>query len=113
MVENNDIYNVRLYLENTKNNLTKKESGITSSDFFLNIPIIKTGKKIEDYVNVEKDVFKTQMERQNINPLFIELSFFNSIKYVSRPDDINILTYATEYDFIETKANKYFIQINK
>lgn len=113
MTENTDIYAVKLYLENTDGNLTKKESGITSSDFFLNIPIIKTGKKIEDYVNVEKDVFKTQMERQNINPLFIELSFFNTIQFISKPDDINITTYTTDFNFIETKANKYNIQINK
>lgn len=113
MNENEDIYSVKLYLENTSNNLTKKESGITSSNFFLNIPLVKTGKKIEDYINIEKDPFKTQMERQNINPLFIEFSFFNTIQSISKSDDINILSFTNDYNFIETKADKYQIQINK
>jgi len=48
-------------------------------DFYLPVFITKTGNLME-YVNVDSDDTIFTMERQEINPYFIEFKFFDTIK---------------------------------
>ena len=74
-------------------------------DFFITLPIYKT-EDLEGYVDVEKDPLKTVVNRQLINPYFIELGFFENIK--------SVLSGNSEARFnVEEKSEKYGIAINK
>ena len=55
------------------------------SDFFVNFSLTKTIDLI-DYVNVYQDPFRTQIDRQLINPFFIELDFFSTIQNIENQD---------------------------
>lgn len=50
------------------------------SDFFVNISLEKTIKPIESYIFINKDNFTSKIERNEFNPFFNELHFFNDIK---------------------------------
>ena len=74
-------------------------------DFFITLPIYKT-QDIEGYVEVEKDPLKTVVNRQLINPYFIELGFFENIN--------SVLSGSSQAKFnVEEKSQKYGIDINK
>jgi hypothetical protein len=95
--------------------LNKKPGGIAQpngslsdqnhSDFYINIPIIRSHKKFDDYINVEKDPLRTIITRQNINPYFFEFAFFETIKEIKSTGNIN--------ENIEEKSKLYNITINK
>lgn len=81
-------------------------------DYFINIPIQRTIKKFDDYIQIDKDSFKTSIQRQNFNPFFIELSFFETIKSTGTSGlTIDLSTYK-DTEKIVTKANIYDIKIN-
>lgn len=48
------------------------------NDFYLNIPLYKNSN-IEEYIDVQQQEGVQTIERQNINPYFIEYSFFDTI----------------------------------
>lgn len=85
---------------------------INQKDYFINIPITRTYKKFGDYINVEKDPFRTTIDRQSFNPYFIELSFFESIKAISNTGN-TMITITNSNENIEEKSSLYSIIINK
>ena len=52
---------------------------LPQNDFFLPVFITRTGDLVE-YVNITRDDTIFTMERQEVNPWFIEFSFFDTIK---------------------------------
>jgi len=74
-------------------------------DFFITLPVYKT-QDLEGYVSVEKDPLKTSINRQFINPYFIELGFFENIKSVLSGNSNSQLS-------VEEKSQQYGIDINK
>lgn len=59
------------------------DSGATSSvpfnDFWLNIPLYRTHQLL-DYVDVSKDDRIQKIDRQEINPFYLEYAFFDNIQ---------------------------------
>ena len=68
------------------------------SDFYINVPLFKKIKLTDEYVDISVDPTKHTIQRQLINPYFIELGFFENIESISQ---------------IEEKSKKYNIKINK
>jgi hypothetical protein len=54
---------------------------ISDNDWFLTIPIYKSTSS-DGYVVINKDNFIYKIERQNINPYFYELGFFETIEQI-------------------------------
>lgn len=54
---------------------------ISDNDWFLNLPLYKSVNSI-DYVEVNRDNFTYKIERQEINPYFYELGFFETIEQI-------------------------------
>lgn len=73
------------------------------SDWYVVVPFFKTNRLVDEYVHTYIDPFKTKMERQLVNPYFIELGFFEDIQSYSASTGVNI----------ETKAPAYNIPVNK
>lgn len=59
-------------------NSDKVVRAYNDKDFFLNIPLYKTFK-IEEYIDVKQQENIETVERQQFNPYFIELGFFDSV----------------------------------
>jgi len=53
-------------------------SDIPFNDFYLNIPLYKT-YQVMDYVDVQKDNRIQRIERQEVNPFYLEYAFFDNI----------------------------------
>jgi len=84
-------------------------SGVLSDsydkDFFITLPIYKT-QELDGYVSVGKDPLRTVVERQLINPYFIELGFFENIKSVLSGN-------SKSQSSVQEKSQKYGIDINR
>ncbi len=53
-------------------------SDIPFNDFYLNVPLYKT-YQVMDYVDVQKDNRIQKIDRQEINPFYLEYAFFDNI----------------------------------
>jgi hypothetical protein len=73
-------------------------------DFYINIPIFKENV-ISDYVNVFIDPTKLEIERQFINPYYIELGFFKNITSILKESSNNKSS-------VEEKSYNYNLKIN-
>jgi hypothetical protein len=73
-------------------------------DFYINIPIFKEDV-ISDYVNVFIDPTKLEIERQFINPYYIELGFFKNISSILKENSNN-------KNSVEEKSYNYNLKIN-
>tara|TARA_B100000963_G_scaffold359490_1_gene386964 strand:+ start:3031 stop:3351 length:321 start_codon:yes stop_codon:yes gene_type:complete len=74
-------------------------------DFYITLPMYLT-KDLQDYVEVSIDPLKTTIDRQLINPFFIELGFFENIE--------SVLSGNTKtQNSIQEKSPKYGIDINR
>ncbi len=85
-------------------------SGQNTSDFYLNIPVNLTYKTYDEYINVDKDKTIMVFQRQEINPFFIELGFFSSIKATGHSGNTN--SYLKEETIYE-KSKDFNITINR
>lgn len=54
-------------------------SDIPFNDFYLNVPLYKT-HEVMDYVDVQKDNRIQQIDRQEVNPFYLEYAFFDNIQ---------------------------------
>lgn len=79
-----------------------------SKDWYITIPFVMTNKIVDDYVHTYMDPFKTVIQRQMVNPYFMDYGFFETIKSFSS----NTETAGSEL-FIDTKSKIYNIDINK
>lgn len=98
--------------------LDKRELGIlqpngsygkkNNKDWYLTIPFVRTEKIVDDYIHLYMDPFRTSIQRQMVNPYFMDYGFFETIiSFSSSTQNVN----SSEY--IETKSKIYNIDINK
>jgi len=73
-------------------------------DFYITIPIFKQ-EVVSDYVNVFIDPTKLEIERQFINPYYIELGFFKNISSILKENSKN-------KNSVEEKSYNYNLKIN-
>jgi hypothetical protein len=101
-------FKIELFIDKRPNGILQPNGtlGIQNhSDFYINVPLNRDITLFEDYVNIAIDPFRTMIERQLINPYFIELGFFETV---------NSVTASTKtLSPIIDKAKQYDITINK
>ncbi len=110
-----NILHIKLFLDSRNNGIVQPNGGLStvhSGDFYINIPLTRTYKKFDDYINVEKDKSKSIILRQNFNPYFIELSFFETIKAISNTGD-TFVSVSNPQESVEQKAKLFNITLNK
>lgn len=97
----NDPIEYKLYIDYIPDKGIRRKNGIIADtpekDFYINLSIYKN-IQIDDYVDVEIDPLTLHVERQLINPYFIELGFFERIE---------------DLDDLEDRAGDLNININK
>lgn len=103
-----NIMQVQVSINKIKGGIVQPDGSLglsNSKDFYINIPLIKTYKKIDDYINIDKDPLKTQINRQLINPCFLEFLFFETVKGIQNTNNPS--------EGIIEKAKQFNITINK
>lgn len=96
---------IELFIDKRPNGILQASgmlSNQNATDFYVNVPISRNITLFEDYVNIATDPFRTAIDRQLVNPYFIELGFFETIDAVSGTTSS-----------ITEKAITYGITINK
>lgn len=76
----------------------KKFANVPESDFYINVPLFRKVNLIDEYVNIYVDPSQLTVERQLINPYFIELGFFQTVNSES-----NIINQANKFGIIVNK----------
>jgi hypothetical protein len=102
------ILKIELFIDKRPNGILQPNGTLgikNSSDFYVNIPLVRDITLFEDYVNIALDPFRTSIQRQLINPYFIELGFFETVDSISSSTQSN--------SAITSKSVKYGITINK
>lgn len=74
------------------------------SDWYVVVSFFQSKNIVDNYIHTYMDPFRTTMQRQLINPYFVEFGFFENIQSYSA---------STLENNIETKAPLYNIVINK
>lgn len=101
-------FKIELFIDKRSNGILQPNGTLgvkNHSDFYVNVPLSRNITLFEDYVNIAIDPFRTSIERQLINPYFIELGFFETV---------DSITASTKSMFpIIGKAAQYDITINK
>lgn len=101
-------FKIELFIDKRPNGILQPNGTLgvkNHSDFYINVPLNRDITLFEDYVNVALDPFRTLVERQLINPHFIELGFFETVDKISA---------STQSDSsITNKATQYGLTINK
>ena len=110
-----NILRFKIFLDKRPNGIVRSNNVLSqtnTTDFYINIPITKTYKKVDDYINVDKSPLRTYVKRQNFNPYFIELSFFETIKGISNSGNTSIII-SNVQENVEQKSQLFNITINK
>lgn len=84
---------------------TGQISNAYDKDFHITLPIYVT-KDLQDYVDISIDPLRTVVDRQLVNPFFIELGFFENIEAVLSGN-------SRSQNTIQQKSPKYGIDINR
>jgi len=89
MVPLNDILHINLVVDQRRSSaftqgyaFVDEQGNVTEhppNDFWINIPLHRTGE-IMEYVDVQKDKRIQKIERQEINPFYLEYTFFDDIQ---------------------------------
>jgi hypothetical protein len=74
-------------------------------DFYITVPIMKT-VDVDEYVDVAIDPLRLVVNRQLINPYFLELGFFENVDSVKKENSNSI-------NSVEEKSSRYGIDILK
>lgn len=113
-----DNLKIKLYLDLREDGIVQPNGTYSTqnyTDYFININLNKKTKIIDEYIDVQKDPTRVDMQRQLINPSFIEYGFFESIRTTgisgTSSNNYNILVPSTEN--IIKKAEIFSITINK
>lgn len=105
-----------IHLDKREPGIVQPNGGYASSninDYYINVKLNRKIKIFDDYVDIQKDPFRTEMDRQNINPWFIEFGFFESITYAGITGKTNDYKVVLESQDIVKKAKIFSIDINR
>ena len=107
---------VQLFLDKRNQGIVEPSGGyLTQSvnDCYVNVFLNRKTKIIDEYIDIELDPFRTEMDRQLINPWFNEFSFFESITTTGITGKTIDMSWIPEEQNLIKKAKKYSIDINK
>src|SRR4051812_18774910 len=82
-----------------------------SSDYCVTVNLNRIVRLIDDYIDVSIDETKISMDRQLINPYFIEFGFFNTIKSITLTSSTMANTFSIDQTIID-KSKIFDIKIN-
>lgn len=109
---------LKLYLDLRENGVVQPDGTYSSQnyrDYYVNINLNRNFKLIEPYVDIQLDPLRVDMQRQLINPWFIEFGFFESIKTTGitgkTSNNLNVLVPSIQN--LIKKADNFSITINR
>jgi hypothetical protein len=115
-MENN--IKIKLFLDERENGIVQPTGTVGTqnlNDFFVNIPLTREIKIFDRYIDVQKDPLRLDMQRQFINPWFIEFGFFEGLKStgITAGTTNNTSTIVPSNQNLIKKAEIFSITINR
>lgn len=77
-----NIIKIKLFLQKEPEGVVQPNGFIgtqNTRDYYVNFPLNKESRLLGDYVDIQFDPTRFDMQRQLINPWFIEFGFFESL----------------------------------
>lgn len=108
--------NVKLFLDKRKDGIVQPDgtySTQNSSDYYVNVKLTREINIIDEFVQIDVDPFRTDMERQNLNPWFIEFGLFDSIKTTGISGRTRDYSIVPDLQNVQGKAKIFSIEINR
>jgi hypothetical protein len=107
-----DKRNITLFIDKRPQGIiqpsTRTFSDINKTDFYITVNLSRKAKLFEDYIDVFKDSTRFKIERQEINPYYIELGFFSTINKI----EVDESSYEAKKTSLKSKAELNNITIN-
>lgn len=107
---------VKLFLDKRPNGIVQPD-GTTGTqninDFYVNVNLKREINIIDEFIQIEMDPYRTEMNRQNINPWFIEFGFFDSIKTTGISGKTRDYAIVPELNDVQRKAKIFSIDMNR
>lgn len=114
----NKNFKIKLYLDLRSDGVVQPDGTYGTqniNDYYINLPLVRKMKLVDEYIDVQIDPLRVDMQRQLINPWFIEFGFFESIRSTgitgTSLNNYNVLVPTTEN--LIKKAEIFSITINK
>ena len=92
---------ISIFLDKRENGYRQPDGTVINynpNDYYIDIMLIKNNRLVDDYVHIYQDKTKYIIQRQEINPFFIEYGLFSNLplnnKGIIKIDD-GIITMAT------------------
>ena len=111
-------FKVKLYLDLREDGVVQPDGTYgtqNNKDYYVNLNLNREIRIIDEYIDIQKDPLRVDMQRQFINPWFIEYGFFESIRSTgitgTSSNNYNVLVPTTEN--LIKKAEIFSITINK
>jgi len=102
--------NIRLFIDKREQGIKRPDGTYSENnvnDFFITTMLTKDSKLVDEYVDISIDPTKETMDRQFVNPYFMELGFFETIDRIGLDTDSE-----TREDSVKGKSKKFDIDIN-
>jgi len=103
---------IKLFLDKREQGIVQPDGTYSTqnySDYYFNVFLTRELKIIDEYIDIQLDPLRVRMEKQLINPWFIEFGFFGDIGSTGISASTNVNNYKT----IINKAKLFSIDINK
>lgn len=107
---------VKIYLDKRPEGVVQPDGTYGTqnvSDYYVNINLTREINIIDEFIQVEIDPYKTQMERQKVNPWFVEFGFFESLKTTGISGKTRDYRVVPELQDFQKKAKIFSIDINR
>ncbi len=104
------VQKIRLFLDKRPKGVLRFDGSFAlknTKDYFATVILLRDAKLVDDYIDISLDSTRETLGRQEVNPYFIELGFFESITVIGEETDS-----PNDDESIKGKSKKFDITIN-
>lgn len=106
---------IKLFLEKRPNGIVQPSGTLGTQnvkDYWVNVNLTREYGIIDEYIDIEMDPYRAVLEKQNVNPWFVEFGFFESIKTTGISGKTKDYQIVPELQDAIRKAKVFSIDIN-
>lgn len=112
----NNKLQVKLFLDKRENGIVQPDGTYgteNSRDYYVNVNLTREINIIDEFIEIELDPYRTSIDRQNLNPWFIEFGFFDSIKTTGISGRTRDYLIVPDLENVQGKSKIFSIDINR
>lgn len=107
---------IKIFLDKRDNGIVMPDGSLGTQnvkDYYINVNLMREINIIDEFIDIQLDPYRTQLDKQTINPWFHEFGFFESIKTSGISGKTRDYIVVPELQDAVRKARIYSIEINR